>query len=204
MGTSTMLDIVSSMLISGFLLIAALSMSERATSNTFQSETSLSVQQNITSIVENLEWDFRLTGYCKNDTIPAREFIVLGNTHEIKFLADVDNSGLVDTVTWDLEPWRIAGCPNPNVRMLVREVSDTSGILQVDSSNLGVTQFHLKYFDELGDSVETPFKGDTSGVQVVEVTLTVEPVSSYADTANRSIFSTWRQTRLVSKNLNNR
>lgn len=204
MGTSTMLDIVSSMLISGLLLLAALSMSERATSNTYQAETSLSVQQNITSIVENLEWDFRLIGYCKNDTVPSNEFIVRGDTNEIKFLADVNNNGTMDTVTWDMEPWRIAGCSNPNVRMLVREVSDTNGILEVDSSNLGVTQFHLRYFNEMGDTVETPFKGDTSGVQVVEVTVTVEPVSSYADTSNKQIFSTWRQTRLVSKNLNNR
>ncbi len=204
MGSSTILDIVSSMLISGLLLLTALSMNERATSNTFASESSLTVQQNITSIVENLEWDFRLIGYCKNSSIPSKDFIVRGDTNEITFLADLNNDGSMDTVTWDMEPWRIAGCPNPNVRMLVRKVSGINGVSAVDSSNLGVTEFLLKYINALGDTVQTPFKGDTAGVQVIKVTVMVEPVSAYADTANKHIFSTWRQTRLVSKNLNNR
>lgn len=199
-----MLDILSSMIISGLLLLSALSMNERATSNTFETEASLTVQQNITSIVENLEWDFRLIGYCANDTIPANTFIISGDTNEITFQADVNNDGSMDTVSWDMEPWRIPGCPNPNVRMLVRKVSGINGVSQVDSSNLGVTEFRLRYFNELGDTVGTPFIGDTAGVQVIEVTVTVQPVNAYADTSNKRIFSTWRETRLVSKNLNNR
>lgn len=203
MGSATMLDILSSMMISGLLLLSALSMNERATSNTFQSEASLSVQENITSIVENLEWDFRLIGYCKNDTIPSNSFILSGDTNQITFQADINNDGSMDTVTWELEPWKIAGCPNPNVRMLVRKVVGINGVSEVDSSNLGVTQFRLRYFNQIGDTVQTPF-GQKAGVQVVEVTVTVQPVNAYADTANKQIFSTWRQTRLLSKNLNNR
>ena len=38
MGSSTMIDIVGSMLIGGLLLLTAVRMDERATSNTFQAE----------------------------------------------------------------------------------------------------------------------------------------------------------------------
>jgi hypothetical protein len=204
-GSATMLDIIGSMVIGSLLLLSALAMNEKATSNTFQAQSSLTVQQNITSIVENLEWDFRLIGYCRNnDTLSANSFIISGDTNSVTFQADVNNDGIVDTLSWYLEPWQIPGCPNPNARILVRKVSGQNGVAGVDSSNLGVTQFSLAYFNELGDTVHTPFVGDTAGVQVIQVTVTVQPVASYADTLNRQVFSTWRQTRLVSKNLNSR
>ncbi len=204
MGSTTMLDIIGSMVIGSLLLLSALAMNERATSNTFQAQSSLSVQQNITSVVENLEWDFRLIGYCNNDTIAANSFIISGDTNSITFQADVNNDGKIDTVSWYLEPWAVAGCSNRNVRMLVRRVTGLNGVSEVDSSNLGVTQFHLSYYNELGDSVMTPFLGDTAGVEVIQVNVTVQPTAVYADTSNKQVFSTWRQTRLVSKNLNSR
>jgi len=112
----------------------------------------------------------------------------------------------MDTVSWFINPtpMPLSICPNPNVRLLVRQVAYPNGNVETESSNLGVTDFSLAYFNSLGGNIQPPFRGDTAGVQVIELTVTVQPVASYADTANKHVFSTWKQTRLVSKNLNNR
>ena len=77
MGSSTILDIISSMLISGFLLLTALHMDEQSVKTTFYSETNLTVQENLTSLVENLEYDFRRMGYCANPNVQPNPLPVL-------------------------------------------------------------------------------------------------------------------------------
>ncbi len=204
MGSLTLLDLLSSIVVSSLLFLTALSMNERASSNTYAAQTALTVQQNMTSVVENLEWDFRLVGYCNSFTnaTPSSEYIVSGDTNSIAFQADLNNDGVMDRVQWSLGTTPIPGCPNPNVRMLTRTTT-INGVTKTYSSNLGVTVFHLTYFDAIGDTVYTPFT-NPSTVQLIRVELRLEPVAAYADTANKQIFSSWMQTRLVSKNLNNR
>lgn len=200
MGTTTLLDIIGSMLISGLLLLTALRMNEQARMNTFNSQANLTVQQNLTSLVQNIEWDFRKIGYCADPTAQPRNFmyIVHGDTDDVTFVGDLDNNGALDTVRWYLGKVPIEGTENPRVRMLYRVVN---GERQY-GANLGVTQFSLRYFDTLGDSVETPFDAPSTA-KLIEITLRVEPVALY-DAANNnstSNFSVWRQTRLVSRNL---
>lgn len=202
MGTSTILDIVGSMLIGGMLLLVALNMDERATENTFKSQEYLTVQQNMTSLIQNLEADFRKIGYCKNPalTTDPSEYILMGDTDSVTFVADLSNSGKLDTVTWSLGG-PVPGCPNPNVRMLYRKVDGGPDV----GSNLGVTEFNLQYFDTFGQPIQTPYIGGAlPSPQLIQVTLEVEPTSQYNDTTSGPIFALWRQTRLVSRNLKNR
>lgn len=203
MGSLTLLDIISSSIIGGLLLLSALRMNESARSNTFQAQSSLTVQQNMTSVVENLEWDFRLVGYSRDSTIDASSFVLAGDSDMIKFQEDVDDDGRMDTVSWSLGRSPIPGCPNPRVRMLQRSVRMGDGHDYTSNSNMGLTEFKFTFFDALNDTIATPFNTE-KGVQIIEVALKVEPIYSYADTSNRMVFSAWRQTRLVSKNLNNR
>ena len=200
MGSSTLIDIVSSMLISGLLLLVAIRMDEKSIRNTFDSQASLTVQQNLTSLVESLEYDFRKIGYCrKPERLPSADeplFIQQGDTSSISFLTDVADTGSVDTVKYWLGNTPIAGCPNTKVRMLYRKVNSGPAV----GSNLGITQFYLRYINTSGDTLPpTPFVAP-SQVQVIEITIRVEPTAAY-DTAYSSNYAVWRQTRLVSRNL---
>ncbi len=202
MGSSTLLDIIGSMVIGSLLLLVALKMDERATANTFQSQENLTVQQNMTALIQNLEWDFRKLGYCRNPalTTDPSEYILDGDTDRITFIADLENTGKLDTVTWSLGD-TVAGCPNPNVRMLDRKVDNGPNV----GSNLGVTEFSLQYFDTFGQPIRTPYIGGAlPSPQLIQLTVEVEPTSEYGDTTYTHILSLWRQTRLVSRNLRNR
>lgn len=201
MGSSTLIDIVSSMLISGFLLVTALHMDEQSVKTTYYSETNLTVQQNLTSLVENLEYDFRKMGYCADPTLQPKTYmyIVEGDTNYIWFLADLDNAGVLDTVKYYLGNTPIPGCANKNVRMLYRQIDGNPPF----GSNLGVAQFSLRYLDGFGQPVPTPIYAP-SQVQMVEITLKIEPTAAYGDTSYTQNFALWRQTRLISRNLKNR
>ncbi len=200
MGSSTLIDIVSSMLISGFLLVTALQMDEKAVQNTYYSETNLTVQQNLTSLVQNLEYDFRKMGYCADPNLQPKTYMYLvqGDTSSISFVADLNNVGVLDTVKYYLGG-HVPGCPNPHVKMLYRQVDSDPAV----GSNLGVTEFYLKYLDSFGQELPVPFTAP-SQVQMVEITIRVEPAAAYDDTTYSQNFALWRQTRLISRNLKNR
>jgi hypothetical protein len=196
-----MIDIIGSMLIGGLLLLAALGMNNSASKNTFKVEEDLTVQENLTSLIQNLEYDFRRIGYRSGGYPPPTDScIVYGRSDSIAFLSDVDDDGRLDTVIWYFEKTPIANCPNPNVRMLVREVV-SNGTTQVDSSNLGVTEFSVDYLDAFGVQVPTPYvQGSPDPPNLMRLSLMVQPTAAY-DTAYSSNFAFWTQTRLVSRNL---
>ena len=196
MGNTTMLDIVGSMFIGGFLLLAAVHMNEKATKNTFESQENLTVQQNMTAIIENIQWDFRKIGYCKDpkQIRDPKYFILYGDSDSVVFRADLSNIGKMDTVRWYLGS-HVAG-PNQKIRRLCRQVNDNPPI----EANLGVTEFSLRYYDVSDSEMTTVIAPQASTPQLVELTLRVEPTAAY-DTAYSSNFAYWRQTRLVSRNM---
>jgi hypothetical protein len=201
MGTTTMLDILGSMIIGGLLLITALQMNDTATNNNFVTQEDLTVQQNLTSLVENIEYDFRKIGYIKGGYPPPTDkCIIFGDSDSIAFLSDIDNDGELDTVIWYKENGPIAGCPNQNARMLVRETVTPEGV-SVDSANLGVTEFSIRYYDAFGTQIWPEYKqGSPDPPNLMKLNLMVEPTSAY-DTSYSTNFAFWTQTRLVSKNL---
>lgn len=201
MGSSTMLDIISSMLISGILLVTAIRMEEQSVKNTYYSSTNLTVQQNLTSLVQNLEYDFRKMGYCANPNLqPDPSFyIIQGDSNLIWFVADLDNKGVFDTVKYSLGADPIPGCANKHVRMLYRQVNGDPPF----ESNLGVAEFNLKFLDGFGQVLPIPFTGRNQ-TQMVEITLKIEPTAAYNDTSYAENYALWRQTRLISRNLSNR
>jgi hypothetical protein len=103
----------------------------------------------------------------------------------------------MDSIRYYLGPTsELLSTPNPRDRMLYRVLNNETP----KTSNLGVTQFRLIYFDALGDTIPPPIT--TPGlINSVEINLAVESVAAY-DTSYSSAF--WRQIRLVARNLKNR
>jgi len=199
MGTTTLIDLAGSFLVSGMLLLAAIQLDQKSIQTTFDSQAGLTVQQNMVELIEFLQHDFRRLGYCRDiSQLPgsaANTFIQKGDTSTIWFLADITNTGHVDTVKYWLDTKSIAGSPNPRVRYLYRQINGSPPL----ASNLGVTDFKIQYYGALGTPIQTPF-GAPNQAQSMVLTVRMEPVAAFnADYSDN--FITWRQTRMVSRNL---
>lgn len=199
MGFSTLLDIISSTVIGGMLLLILFRLNDTAVENTYMYGGELVVQENLVSVVTVLEHDFRKIGYCKNwENIPdPSQAILEADTTKIKFLTDVDNDANVDTMYYYLGlASELSMTPNPRDRPLYRVVNNATPV----KVNLGVTQFELKYFDALGNPISFPVTVPGE-IYTMQINITVEDVAGYDQQYSSSF---WRQIRLVARNLKNR
>ncbi|MDP4174031.1 MAG: hypothetical protein Q8933_08700 [Bacteroidota bacterium] len=200
MGFSTLLDILGSTVIGGLLFMILLRMNDTATQNTFTFAGEAQVQQNLVSVVELLEYDFRKIGYCADFTkipVPSKAIIAADST-SIKFLTDVyPADGVVDTMRYYLgSADELSGTPNPRDKMLYRVVNSESP----KGSNLGVTRFSITYFNALGNKI--PFPISVPGeIYTMEIDVKVENTAAYNEEYSNAF---WRQIRLAARNIRNR
>ncbi len=200
MGISTLLDIVGSVFIGGLLLLILFRLNSSATSNYYNMNSELIIQQAMISVVEVLESDFRKIGYSKDwNKIPdPTKAILYADTSEIKFLTDVNNIGQVDTLRYFLGPTsELTNTPNPRDRFLYRVVNSQPP----KSSNVGITEFRLTYYDALGDTIKTMPVSNPGQIHSIQIDIQVENLEA-ADSVYTVAF--WRQVKLASKNLRNR
>jgi hypothetical protein len=199
MGFSTILDVIGSIIIGGILLSITLRLNDAATEKTYNNGAELSLQENMATVAHILETDFRKIGFCAdwNNFPDPSKAIVYADESSIKYLTDLDSDSNMDSIRYYLGPTSdLLSTPNPRDRMLYRIENNEAPL----TSNLGVTQFRLVYFDALGDSIAPPIT--TPGlINSIEINLAVESVAAY-DTLYSSAF--WRQIRLVARNLRNR
>jgi len=199
MGFSTIIDIMGSMIIGGILLTITLRLNDSATGKTYNNSAELALQENMATVAQIVETDFRKIGYCAdwNKFPDPSKAVVYADENSIKFLTDIDYDTNMDSIRFYLGPTsELLSTPNPRDRILYRVENNETPI----PSNLGVTQFRLVYFDALGDTLSPPITSPGL-ITSVEINLTVESVAAY-DTAYSSAF--WRQIRLVARNLKNR
>jgi len=199
MGFSSILDILGSTIIGGMLLVIILRLNDAAVQNTYNNSGELSSQQNIATIVQILETDFRKIGFCKDWNkipIPSRA-IIIADSNKIKYLTDIEADGFVDTMYYYIGSTNeILTTPNPRDRYLYRIVN---GGLPV-KVNLGVTEFKLVYFDVRDDTINFPITVPGE-IHSMQINVAVENVDAY-DNQYSSVF--WRQIRLAAQNLKNR
>ncbi len=205
MGFSVMLDILGSTIIGGILMMNLFQINSSAVENNYTGNGELIAQQNLSTIVKVLEYDFRKIGYCadwKKIPIPTKAIISADST-SIKFLTDVESAGggppdgIVDTMHYYLGPTsELLVTANPKDRLLYRVVNSETPV----GVNLGVTQFNLTFFDVLGNPISFPI--DVPGeIYTMQIDITVEDVEAYNEQYSTAF---WRQIRLAAKNLRNR
>jgi len=98
MGSSTILDIITSVVIAGFLLLTALRLNDQANETSILYHSNLSLQQNMTALTGILEHDFRRIGFCadyKKIKDPA-DAIRYADTSKVRFWLDLDNDGVLN------------------------------------------------------------------------------------------------------------
>ena len=131
MGTSTIIDIITSAVIAGVLLLIALRLNAQANESTMVYNGSVILQQNITTLVAWIEHDFRQIGYCRDWTkipVPSQAFRK-ADSSDITFWTDVNNNGSKDSIRWYIGPVSdavVAATPNPRDRLIYRVVNNAA------------------------------------------------------------------------------
>lgn len=200
----TLLDLLSSTLFGGVLLVIILNASEIASENHYKYNGDELVQEMLVSTARLLEGEFRNMGFGVPDTSKT---VVRADTTRIAFLSDLGrDGGFIDTVKYWLGPIsELSSTENELDRYLYRQVN-TEDPLKVGV----VTLFKLSYITTSGDTLPTPVPTDRlTEIHVVEVTMEVQnpyAISRQAALINpgerTALYSTslWQQTRLASQN----
>lgn len=199
---SVILDLVGSTVLGAFVLIIGLRLNSGIAATADAAKADLNVQESLVDIVQSIEYDFRKIGYGIAD---PKMSILYADSIRLRFLADVDNNGVVDTVEWWAGP-PIVTMPNPRIRALFRQAS---GEPAVAAPGLGVTEFSMEYRDVDGALVSSTSpvpSGLLSRIWIIETTLKVESPYQVADQIQGTdkmvnAASFWRQTRLASRNI---
>ena len=205
MGTSSILDIVGSFVIAGFLFLMTMRMNQAAQETSSAYHIQLSMQSNLTTLVSILEFDLRKIGYCRDfKKIPdPTKSLLLADSSRIKFLCDYNNDGNLDSIFYYLgPPSELTDTPNPRDCYLYKKTNNGTP----EKWNFGVTTFRFKFYDALGDSVLFPISSP-SLVSSMEISVQVQAADPYQQIYVTDPFAYetfWRQIRLVSRNLQNR
>lgn len=205
MGTSSILDIVGSFVVAGFLFLTTMRLNQAAMETSSAYHTQLDLQTNMTTLVGILEFDLRKIGYCRDFTkIPdPTKALRVADSSRIRFYCDYNNDGNLDSIEYYIgDTSEVTSSPNPRDRYLYKKIN--TGTPQM--MNLGVTVFKFKYYDALGDPVPFPVT-DPRIVSSMEVSVQVEAPDPYEQKYVTDPFAYetfWRQMRLVSRNLANR
>lgn len=199
MGSSTMLDLLGSMVIGSLLLLSLLSVYHSTSNSSFVYNNEYIIQKNLKEVCELLEYDFRKIAYCADAAkIPnPTKAILTADSNRIIFLTDVQSDGVLDTMKYYLGPAsELPGTPNPRDRKLYRIVNGE----QPKGSNMGVTGFRLSYFNVQGDQI--PFPVTVTGeIYTIQIAVSVEDVAAVDA---RHVTAYWQQLRLAARNLRNR
>ena len=199
MGFSTILDILGSIIIGGILMSIVFRLSDAATEKTYNNSGELSLQQNLSTVAQIIEHDFRKIGYCAdwNKLPDPSKAILFVDTSAIKFLTDIEADGELDSIFIYLGPAsELSATENPRDRILYRVINDETPV----QSNLGITQFYMVYYDVLGDTIYLPISNNGE-ISSIEINMTVENVAAYDENYSKAY---WRQIRMVARNIKNR
>lgn len=198
---SAIFDIIGSIVLAGFVILLGLRMNSTVTNSNDSYNADVVVQENLVSLVQSLENDFRRMGYHVLD--PTQVILIADSTH-IRFVADMYDNGNLDTVDWQLGG-PLTFSPNPNDSILKRTIRPAPpGSSGVMTSVPGVTTFSLRYLNQDGQPAVS-----LGQIWIIETSLRVESPWKVQDrevldqTYNLWGYSAafWRQTRLASRNL---
>lgn len=160
---NTMLDLVGSYIIGGFLLLAIIGLIFYFSTQSQVSKLSEISQATITETGKVIEYDFNKLGYRVES---GNKVVALGN-NAITFRADLDNNGVADTIYYSV-------ITNNGSKLLRRTVSNNS----VRSWDLPVRDASIVALDSLNATTNV-----ISAVKGVVLTLQLETVAADSEAA---------------------
>ncbi len=199
MGYTTIIDIIGSTIIGGFLLLILFRLNASATENTYNYGSDLNAQQSLTTMSDVINYDFSKIGYVNGKAPDYDSAIKLADSTHFEFYADMNNDGNIDSVSYLLGPTSdLSNTPNPSDRILYRTVYDTNP--PEVTKFTGVSVFRLNYYDASSHLLSFPISNleNIARIQILLKTENAEPMNGqYA-----SAFS--QETEYVGYNITER
>jgi hypothetical protein len=168
---AVVLDLLGSLIIAGSVILLSLRLSDTVNSTTMSSAASSNIMEQMVSTVDLMESDFKKIGYGVADPATA---LVLADSTRIRFRADLDRDGDVDSVEWYLGR-RLTQYQDRDVRILCRRVNLRTDTLAAS----GVTAFKMRYLDR--DGTPTTL---LANIAMVELTVSLSSLYKVADQVN--------------------
>lgn len=200
MGSSTILDVLGSIMIGGLLMLNVARLYNSASMHSSQYTMEAIVEQNLVDVFTLMEGDMLRIGYLKGqeNLTYANQAITVADTNRLVFLADVDDNGSFDTIEFAVgRTDSLASTPNPFDRPFWRKANGSGRMI----GSYGITQFNLEYFDFMGAKLATPVANKGS-IATISITVAVEsPYLSDRDFPNYNAKAYWKQVRLAIPNL---
>lgn len=211
MGTSSLFDILGSVLIGGLLMLMVINVNGNLSKVNYSYGSEMTVQRNLVTLVGMVEQDFRRIGYCATPyKLPDPTYAILSATQtSIKFVGDINADGNLDTVSyWLGDTLSASMTKNPNDKLLYRKINGQPTL----QYNLGVVNFNFTYYGayyqaslgNLADTMSFPINipvGGQSKIFMFQLSVLLQSPEAYDSTYQ---YAYWRQLRLASINLRSR
>src|SRR6266849_2804324 len=143
---NTMIDLIGASLLAGLILLLVIQLNSSMTNKNMQTTFDAITQSNSKTIADMINYDFYKIGYhdSLNDPNPVIE---LADTDHIRFRADIEKGGRIDTVEY-FTTGTTYSVPGSSIKFkkLYRAINDT---IQPGAS-LGLTWFKFSYYDVWG------------------------------------------------------
>lgn len=187
---NTIMDILSSTIIGGMLLLLVLKLNLFMSETSYNSDTELRLQQNTKTLAEIMNSDFRKIGYKYDNTA-----IITAQKDRFKFIGDLEppgqpGFGVIDTVEYFLEDSTYSlGTSNQNDIILVRVLNNKDSIT---GPSLGLVKMQFSYLD----SVSAP-TADLTKIRYIKTEMWVEPTearNNFVTGEHDSTFTYWEFT----------
>lgn len=170
-----MLDVQSSFVIGGVLMLSLLGLNLTLSNSHNQLSSGHISQSTADELMVVIRNDFHKIGHGVVGQNPIQTF----DSTQIVFFADLDDDGDVERVEYALSDTTAAAqTSNPHDRYLYRIID----MLPPQGVALGVVDFRLVGFDELGNETMAP-----ETLRTLEITLEVEATDPIDRTYNRAI-----------------
>lgn len=194
MGFTTIIDILGAIIIGGIVLMNLLNMNQ----NVVQAESMYghdkSLQVDVVILATIMDRDFGLLGYCGDYTKMDSTAIIFGDSVSIRFLADVDNNGIFDTLYYfTSDTAALSHTPNPRDRILYRQLNSNPPFVVANN----ITEFNLKYLDTFSNEQPIPINLNTI-VNYVRIAFKVEDPFAYSEEYTEAL---WRRLTVTANNL---
>ncbi len=195
MGYSTILDILGAAIIGGILLINLLNTNGNLIENESIYRHDKNLQIDVVILATVVERDFNMIGYFSNAVIDSNQNIFLGTQSSIKFRSDINNDGVIDTISYFLSDLSaLSNTPNPRDMLLYRKVNNGSPFVLANN----ITMFKLTYLDTQMNEVSPPI-GLTTPVNYIRIELRIEDPSAFDNQYSEAI---WKRITVSTNSIN--
>ncbi|HRN25111.1 MAG: hypothetical protein IT276_04025 [Ignavibacteriaceae bacterium] len=196
MGYTTILDILGAAIIGGILLINLLRVNGGLIENESIYSHDKNLQIDLVIAATVLERDFSLLGYVKStDQVGFNQNIFAGDSVSITFRSDIDNNGVIDTISYFIsDTSALSNTPNPRDMILYRKTNSDYPFVLANN----VTRFRLTYLNTFLMEVPPPIVL-TTAVNYIRIEIRVEDPFAYDNKYSEAI---WRRITVSTNAIN--